>query len=301
MARVLTLGMAVLDHVFHLGAFPREGEKYRADAYRTQIGGPATIAALAVRRLGGSASLCARLGDDANSHTIMAELEKAGVDWSPSVIRPGAVAPVSSVYVDEDGERQIVNFRGEGLAVTASMLSEKQLDGVDAVLVDPRWPEGAEKLVALARKRGIPAVVDAESDLEALDGAMAGATHIAFSTQGLRSFSGEEDVVSGLKYCASRYDAWAGVTHGEKGVIYLDQGAVSHVAAFAIRAVDTLGAGDVWHGAFTLGLAEQRSVFEAVRFANAAAALKCRNGTGPDALPGREETLAMMTGGGAPI
>ncbi|QKV20071.1 PfkB family carbohydrate kinase [Oricola thermophila] len=298
MARVLTLGMAVLDHVFHLDAFPRAGEKYRAHAYRTQIGGPATMAALAVRRLGGSASLCTRLGDDANSQTIMAELEREGVDWSPSVIVPGAVAPVSSVYVDEDGERQIVNFRGEGLAVSADMLSDRQLDGVDAVLVDPRWPEGAEKLISLARDRDIPCVVDAENDLEALEGAMAKATHIAFSTQGLKSFSGEEDVVSGLKYCAGRYSAWAGVTHGEKGVIYLDQGAVAHVAAFAVLAVDTLGAGDVWHGAFALGLGEGRSVFQAVRFANAAAALKCRNGTGPEALPGREETMALMSGEG---
>lgn len=298
MARILTLGMAVLDHVFQLPAFPESGEKYRAESYRAQIGGPATVAALAIQRLGGSASLCARLGEDANSRTIMAELDAAGVDWSPSVVLPGAVAPVSAVYIDEDGERQIVNFRGKDLAVSADMLSESLLDGVDAVLLDPRWPEGAERLAALAARRGIPSVLDAESDLEALEGTMALCTHIAFSTQGLRSYSGEEDVVLGLKYCAERFKAWLGVTHGEKGVIYLDQGGVAHVAAFAVRTLDTLGAGDVWHGAFALGLGEGRSVFQAVRFANAAAGLKCMNGTGQEALPGREETLALMTGGG---
>src|SRR5690554_7804307 len=100
MARILTLGMAVLDHVFRVDAFPQAGEKYRAQGYSTQVGGPATMAAVAIARLGGTSSLCARLGGDANSHAIMAELDRACVDWSPSVILPEAVAPVSSVFVD---------------------------------------------------------------------------------------------------------------------------------------------------------------------------------------------------------
>lgn len=296
MARILTLGMAVIDHVFRVEAFPTSAQKYRAESYRTQIGGPAAFAALAIARLGGSASLCARLGADANSHAITAELERAGVDWSPSVILPEAHAPVSAVYVDGSGERQVVNFRGEGLTASADVLTERYLDGVDAVLVDPRWPEGAERLCGLARKRGIPAVVDAESDLEALEGAFSKATHIAFSTQGLKSLSGEEDIVLGLKNCAARYDAWLGVTQGEQGVIYLDGGSIAHVAAFRVNAVDTLGAGDVWHGAFALGLGEGKPVFQAARFANAAASLKCMNGSGKEALPTREETLALMAG-----
>lgn len=298
MARILTLGMAVLDHVFRVDAFPQAGEKYRAQGYSTQVGGPATMAAVAIARLGGTSSLCARLGGDANSHAIMAELDRACVDWSPSVILPEAVAPVSSVFVDAKGDRQIVNYRGQGLSTSPAAFDAAHLEGVDAVLVDPRWPEGAERLVRLARERNIPAVVDAESDLSALEGAMAHATHIAFSTQGLRNLSGEDDIVEGLKACASRFDAWLGVTQGEKGVIYLDEGSVAHVAAFPVHTIDTLGAGDVWHGAFALALGEGKSGFQAARFANAAAALKCANGTGWGAIPSREETLALVSGAG---
>jgi sulfofructose kinase len=77
-------------------------------------------------------------------------------------------------------------------------------------------------------------------------------------------------------------------------VYFLDNGAVVHEPAFRVDAVDTLAAGDVWHGAFALGLAERMAEREAVRFASAASALKCTRFGGRSGIPSRAEVDAFL-------
>ena len=92
-----------------------------------------------------------------------------------------------------------------------------------------------------------------------------------------------------------RLDGWLAVTIGEKGVLVGDKGAVNRVPGFAVEVVDTLAAGDTWHGAFALALGEGRAELEAVRFANGAAALKCRKLGGRAASPSREEVAQFLS------
>ena len=75
------------------------------------------------------------------------------------------------------------------------------------------------------------------------------ATHVAFSEQGLAETTGIDDPVSALEALAENASNWLAVTVGERGVYFLDNGAVVHEPAFRVDAVDTLAAGDVWHGA----------------------------------------------------
>ena len=104
---------------------------------------------------------------------------------------------------------------------------------------------------------------------------------------------------SPAKACAAsprETDAWVGVTLGADGFLWRD-GATEHRApAPAVKAIDTLGAGDVWHGAFTLALAERMPVGAAARFANAAAAIKCTRFGGRGGAPRRDEVEALLAG-----
>jgi sulfofructose kinase len=84
------------------------------------------------------------------------------------------------------------------------------------------------------------------------------------------------------------------VTVGESGVLFLEEGRVAAVPAFAVDAVDTLAAGDAWHGAFALALAEGRDERAAIRFASAAAAIKCTRFGGRAGLPSRAEVDAFL-------
>jgi sulfofructose kinase len=293
MASVLCIGIAVLDFVFAVDTMPARAEKYRAKDLAVVGGGIAANAAVTIARLGGRAALATRLGRDATGDAIVAELEGEGVDCTLSRRFEGLRSPTSAIFVDARGERLLMSYADPSLPTDPSWLPPRLPGNVDAVLGDTRWPEGAAYLFRLAREAGVPAVLDGDRR-PTLREAMDLATHVAFSEQGLAEMTGIDDPVSGLRALAENASNWLAVTVGERGVYFLENGAVVHEPAFGIEAVDTLAAGDVWHGAFALGLAERMAEREAVRFASAASALKCTRFGGRSGIPSRAEVDAFL-------
>ncbi len=288
MVEVLVCGSAAVDMVFEVDAFPERAEKYAAREARIVGGGCAANAAVAIRRLGGRPRLLARFGQDMIGDMTLAELEREGVDLGLVDRRAGGRSAWSSILIDARGERQIVAFRGRDLAET---VDKGALGCPDAVLADTRWPEAAEVALAHARDIGCPGVLDAEAPVPARLVELA--SHVAFSVQGLRAFTGAEGLEEGLRQAGESTDAWLAVTDGAEGVLMADG---SRLPARQVQVVDTLGAGDVWHGAFALRLAEGSAEGEAVAFANAAAALKCTRAGGRLGTPSRDETERFMQG-----
>ena len=289
MAEVLIAGMAVADFVFRMRAIPSRAQKYRAESLETVVGGPAANAAIAISRLGGRAVLVTRLGEDAIAGTVRNDLEAEGVVCR---IRCHGRSPVSTAVIDAAGERQVVNFPGEALVEEPGTLDDI---APDAVMVDAHWSAAALASLELARLRGVPGVVDAEAPATAA--VLETASHVAFSRSGLAAFTGIGDKEEALLTAARTLAAWVCVTDGAAGVSHVCTGRVETVPAFPIHAVDTLGAGDVWHGAFALCLAEGAGEREAVRFANAAAALKCTGFGGGRASPDRAAVEQLLNDG----
>ncbi|MCZ8130506.1 MAG: PfkB family carbohydrate kinase [Steroidobacteraceae bacterium] len=291
MALVLCVGHAVQDFVFAVPRLPDRGEKYRATGFESVGGGPAATAAVAIARLGGRARLAARVGDDAVAGVVIDELERYGVDCSLVRRFAGCSTSLSAVMVDGAGERMIVNHLDPRLPREAEWLPEPAALGVAAVLGDVRWPEGSAVALARAKAAGLPAVLDADRPIP-VDGALLRcASHVAFSADGLADHAGEADPARALERVGPTLDAWSCVTAGADGVYTWDprRGALEHQPAFRVEVVDTLGAGDVWHGAFALALAEGRTESAAVRFAQAAAALKVQRFGGRTGAPTRAD------------
>ncbi|RYH08622.1 PfkB family carbohydrate kinase [Tropicimonas sp. IMCC6043] len=283
MSDVLVLGMAAVDFVLGIDEFPSEPTKYRARSADIVGGGPAANAAVAIARLGGHPSFVGRLGDDPLADIVLADLEAAGVSTDHVHRTPGGRSAFSSVLVDTNGERQVVNFRGEGLTEDADWIAA--LPRADAVLVDTRWPDGAAAALARARAWDVPGIVDGEAPIDPR--LVAEASHLALSRQGLASLVPGEDLADALATLAARRPGWSCVTDGANGIWFTDGGGIAHLPAFRVDTVDTLAAGDVWHGAFALALAEARPEREAIRFANATAALKCMRFGGRSGTPDR--------------
>ncbi|MEL6679449.1 MAG: PfkB family carbohydrate kinase, partial [Pseudomonadota bacterium] len=239
MTSVLLVGMAVADLVFDVETMPCSAEKYRAIGARIVGGGIAANAAVAVARLGGTAHLAARLGDDHIGRMIADDLEADGVDLSLTTRSPGAKSSYSSVFIDRQGERQIVNFRGENLPDTPRWT----IPPVKAVLADTRWEAGALAALSTARERGIPGIVDAEAPVP--PSLLTAASHVAFSMQGLRELTDADDPETALHLARLYTDAWLAVTDGEKGVWTLNGDGLAHHPAYPVTVVDTLGAGDI--------------------------------------------------------
>ncbi|SOE16698.1 sulfofructose kinase [Hoeflea halophila] len=294
MTKIVTTGVAVMDFVFHLDEMPRLAEKYRAKGAEITGGGGAANAAAAIARLGGHAMLASRLGSDQVAEMIAAGLEADGVDCFMLKQFEGRRSSFSSVFIDQAGERQIVNFRDPELPMDADWLLAALPEDFNAALADTRWPDGAEVLMRAARERGVPGVLDGEAPIREAETALQLASHIAFSAQGLRDWAEHEDLDTALNDVAAETGAFVCVTDGGNGVNWRHGSASGFEPAFAITPLDTLGAGDVWHGAFALLLGEGASPPEAIRFASAVAAIKCTRTNGRDGYPTRAETETFM-------
>jgi sulfofructose kinase len=299
MARVICLGIVVLDHVHEVEAVPAAPTKVTATGYRETGGGIAATAAVAIAALGGEAAYWGRVGDDAAGSTLQAQLRRLGVDVTGLRRIAGAATPVAAAIVDREGERLLVVFPGRALDPDPSWLPLDEVAGAGAVMVDMRWREGAEALVAAARRHGVPSVLDAEiGEPAALAALVPAVDHAVFSERGLAQYAGTVSNEDGLRRAHAHGARHVAVTLGAAGSLWLgEDGALRRVPALPVAARDTTGAGDVFHGAFALALAEGRDVAAAARFASAAAALKCRNGRGWDGMASRAEVDRLLKEG----
>jgi sulfofructose kinase len=293
-ARILLVGQAAQDYVFSVGALPVEAIKYRADDLTVVGGGLAANAAVAVARLGGKAALVARLGGDAVGHEIIAALEREGVECALSSAFPDRRSPISMVVVDPRGERMILNYTDLSMPDDVGWLPSRLPDGIAAVMGDIRWESGALHLATLARERGVPAVIDADRAVTTR-ALLETATHIAFSAQALQEQTGCTDLDGGLRTLRRATPAWLAVTDGSRGVWFTEGERICHLPAFRVEVVDTLAAGDTFHGALTLALGEEMSERDAVRFASAAAAVKCTRFGGRGGIPDRQSVVRLLS------
>jgi sulfofructose kinase len=208
---------------------------------------------------------------------------------------PNRRSAVSSVLVDGRGERFIFAFADRSLDTDTSWLPTDIPAGTDVVLCDVRWPDASEKVMHLAKARGLPVVLDADLTTDnSVQRLIPHATHSVFSAPALRRLSDQNDIEEGLRRAQTLTKGVVAVTLGVDGFAWLENGKTRKVPAFAVEAIDTLAAGDVFHGAFALGLAEKLSVEGAGRFASAAAGLKCTRWGGRVGIPTREELETFM-------
>lgn len=292
--RVVCVGHASLDHVFEIEAFSAKASKTPARSYRMLAGGMAFNAAVAAARLGAQVRLISRVGSDIAANFLRQRLEEEGIDGQGVQTVGGAATSVSAIVVDRTGERQIFNHRGDAIA-KAHSLDTRQLEGADVVLADPRWVSGAATALAWARDNKVLSVLDGDvaprADLQRL---VALAQWAVFSEPGLAAWAPGTARNDALRHaCASGASgaSAAMVTCGEAGS-WLCSGRSAlpvHTAAPEVAAIDTTAAGDVFHAALALALAEGHVAKVAIRWASAAAAFKCQRGLGALGAPTRAE------------
>ena len=296
-AEIVCLGHAALDRIYRIEAFPPVPQKLAAAAMEEVGGGMAANAAVAAARLGARVAFCGRVGDDMAGHAIRAGLEREGVDTAGLRAFPGAVSSTSAVIVEASGERLLVNHRGSGIPEGAAWLDLSAVRGARAVLVDVRWPAGARALLRAARAAGVPTVLDGDVGAgEALPGLLAEADYVLFSAPGLSEFAPGAPVSAALERAMGLGPRHAGVSCGSEGYVWRDEAGLQARAAFAIRAVDTSGAGDAFHGGFVWGLAAGYPVIACIDVGQATAALKCLQPGNRAGLPGLAAVAALIAG-----
>ncbi|MDP1881471.1 MAG: sugar kinase [Bradyrhizobium sp.] len=298
--RVLCIGMPVRDLTFRVGGVPARGSKANATHFDEICGGNALNAAIGIVRLGGRASICGPMGDarEASSRFIFEKLAHEGIETKHIVHMPGLVTPISAVLVDPSGERTIVTFRDPELWKVHLPSADTLLEDCAAILTENRCAEFCTDLCAEARRRGIPVIVDVDRAMSLREGLLNASSHLVFSSEPLQETAGVTDDGQALKKIAKLTSSFLAGTRGPKGTIWLDEhGDLQETPAFPVHTVDTLGAGDVFHGAFALAITENQGLRDALRFASAAAALKCTRHGGAFAAPQRAEVEQLLSQG----
>jgi sulfofructose kinase len=290
---IICVGHAALDRIYRIEAFPAQPTKVRALEHIEVGGGMAANAAVAIARLGGKAELWSRVGDDAAAQAIRAGLKAEHVDVRWVQAFEGTRSSTSAIVVDDKGERLIVGQRDAGMPSGTSWLPLERVKAADAVLGDIRWLEGVRTVFGQARKDAVRTVLDVDLGArEALADLLRLTDYAILSEPALRELSPGGSDAERLGHILTLGPRHAGVTLGPAGYLWRERESGGHVPAFPVSVTDTTGAGDAFHGAFTLMLAEGRPAAECARLAAAAAALKCRRLGSRAGLPSRTELEA---------
>lgn len=291
---ILCAGIVVLDEVFRVKQVPAVDTKTDAHEFMTVGGGCAANAAVAIARLGGRVSFAGPLGDDDIAARILANLARETVDAAGCVQVKGGRSSVSAILVDDSGARTITTYTDQRLLAATPERVAALVARADGLLIDNRRPNFVMPICEEAKGRGLPIVLDADKPTTPGDPLLAMATHVIISGESLRATVKTQDARAAVQELQKICGGFVAVTDGADDVLWSDGGAVQALAPFKVTAVDTLAAGDVFHGAFTLALLEGRSLVDALRFSAAASAVKVTRFGGSATAPSRAEVEARL-------
>ncbi|GAB6067440.1 sugar kinase [Methylothermus subterraneus] len=293
---VVCIGQASYDLVFKVDHHPEADEKCVASEFIGCGGGPAANAAVTVARLGRRAAFVGYLGRDLGGQAHFQELVQEGVETA-FVYRGDAPTPVSVVLVKPDGRRALVNYRGATLPLAAEAVD---LEGLAAkvALFDGHELELSCRFLPYFQRSGAATVLDAGSLHAGTEKLMFEVDYLIASRKFAAQWLGRDDPPEALAKLAVKAKTCV-ITLGEEGLIWQRGASRGALPAFPVQAVDTTGAGDIFHGAFAVALADGLSWLESLRFASAAAALGCTKLGARPGIPSRAQVEAFLAASGS--
>jgi len=293
---VLGFGAVAVDDVLFVDRYPPPDSKAPVRAKERHPGGLTGTALVTVARMGGRAAYAGVFDESDLSRYAVARLEHEGVDCSAVLRRTGA-EPIHSVIivVRPTGQRVIYPDASSWVPRPPEEMSEELISGCRVLFVDHTALAGSLRASEIARQLGIPVVGDVEGDprpeilalVDAID-------HLIVGCEFAERVTGEPEPAAMVRTLA-RGRAGCVVTHGDRGCWYVERGGeVKHHPAYPVRAVDTNGCGDVFHGAYAACLCRGIGMDRAVQVATAAAALKATHTGGQAGIPSWEAIESFM-------
>ena len=267
----LFVGLTTLDLVHYVQRFPAPDEKLQADGCWVGAGGPAANAAATFAALGGRATLITAVGTGDLGRLAAADLAAHGVEVIDA--SAGGEIGVSSVVVDARGRRTVVSLNAQELSDQCDPDRVPDLPVVEVVALDGHYPALAAPLLARRMLSRAPAVLDPGNWKPQLPELMDRCGHIIASA-GFDHSAGADEILRRVE----RHGAvLAAVTGGGGPIVASFEGVATTIEVPAITAIDTLGAGDVLHGAYAYHLATGRPPPEALRAAAVIASRSCEH------------------------
>ena len=274
---VVGFGVNALDLIAIIDGYPLPDTKAQFKEFDVQGGGVTATAMAACARLGLRARYVGKVGTDFWSRLSLRTLSKEGVDVRCVIKAKGSPGHVSLVLADRaTGQRTLFFRRPPAYAIRPEELDRTAITAGRLLHVDGIDPEAAVQAIGWAREAGMRITMDGERIVPGIEEVWPRVDLLVCNPRFLAAVTGEQMPKEGLRALASRGPSRVAVTLAEEGVLGFAEGRFMRIPGFPIKAVDTNGAGDVFHGACAIGELRGWPCEWTLTFASAVAAMKCR-------------------------
>lgn len=299
---VVGVGLNAIDYLCVLPRNPVPGEKLRMAAFSRQGGGQVATALTALSRWGLKAMYVGSVGDDEHGRLSRSLLRKERIDVSHMRTVPGASSQFAVILVEAgSGERTILWDRDARLSIRARDIPRGAIRRSRSVLLDGHDVIASTEAAAVARKAGVPVVLDAEKVQDGTDAMLALCDHIVAASSFVDQLLPGVGPVAALREISRRFSPrTVTVTLGPDGAVGFDGREVLRIQGIAVKAADSTGAGDIFHAGFLFALLAGKSFAATLAFANAAAALSCRKVGGRAGIPSVRQVAGAVSRGPRP-
>ncbi|MCY4466964.1 MAG: PfkB family carbohydrate kinase [Chloroflexi bacterium] len=291
---IIGIGVCTVDYLVIVPRLPHRNENMRALHFARELGGLASIALIAAARLGATAKLITRIGDDDAGDYIRGALIDEGIDVSQLLVEAGGESHVSVIVVDEpSGDRSIMTRLPTGKPLQAQELQREDIGAARALFVD-NINEATLQAAKWAREAGLHVLLDPSRPYAEIVPLLEHVTVPIVPEAWARAWMPGQPVSAVAERLCQQGAEVAVVTLGERGAVASWSGQTRAFPAFAVDVVDTTGAGDAYHGAFLYALLQGWDVPRMAEFAAAVGALNCRALGGRRALPRLDEVEVFL-------
>ncbi|MEV0296220.1 PfkB family carbohydrate kinase [Nocardia sp. NPDC050710] len=278
MATPLFVGLSTLDIAYSVDTYPHEDTKTQARDQFLGAGGPAANAAVACAILSGESPLfITALGRHRLADIVRRDLDDHNVRVVDTTPDRADEPPVSSIVVARQSQsRTIVSLDGSRITAVFDAALDVHVHGRANLLIDGHYPDLALGIVDSARRAGVPVVLDA-GRWKPVHDQLLPLVDIVICSEAFRPPGFAGDDVQLLDYIRARGPEHAAITRGPDPVLYSTGSRSGSIAVAAVDAIDTLGAGDILHGAFCHYHAIGHGFIGSLERASAVATLSCRS------------------------
>lgn len=302
MAKIFVLGDFNIDLVLYLDRLPRAGETLNANSFFEGPGGKGSNQAIAAARLGADVTFFGAIGKDYYGEVALRAWQENGVNIDDVQQSDEYQTAMALINVDAEGNNTITVHQGANLRLTSAHVESvadaiREADIVMSTLgVDPNIVQQVFKIAKDAHCTTIlnpaPATEISPELLQASDYITPNESELGIIAP--KEIKSANDTHA-AKMLLVRDDQTIVTTLGADGARWVTKTDSKQIATFNVDVVDTVGAGDAFNAAFAVALSEGQELDDAIRFANAAAALSVQKIGAVDGMPMRDDVMALLT------
>lgn len=295
MSEIVGIGANVCDTIVVLPQFPKEDTKLRAESACQAGGGPVATGLVAAAKLGASCAYLGYVSKDSAGDFLIKDFAKYGVSTELTEAKQGAAFTSVVLLNEANATRTVVFDRGSLPPLSLSEEQVKAIENAKLLMVDGNDLDAAVSAAKIAKQSGTKVLYDAGGLYDNVEKLLPFADYLIPSEEFACGITGKNSAEKAAQNLFETYSPeLVCVTCGKRGGVYFDGKVLKNYPAFSVDAIDTNGAGDVFHGAFAFAHTKGYDGFASCVFSSAVSALKCLKLGARAGVPAFFETIDFL-------